>query len=113
MKRFLVVILVLAIAGVCGCATLQKLFCSNVDTINSAIAAAQATIADIEAKFPDVIPAEYQAAIASATAVITAGTAMLESNYCPSDAEVTSLSAKSAAMNREMRAAKAKFTARH
>ena len=101
----LAIVAVLSVSLV-GCATLKSFFCSNYDTIEAAISAAEATVTVIETQFPNTIPAEYLVVYNAAKAVIATGLAALNSKFCPTAADVASVEAKSVVMKGALKTAR-------
>src|SRR5208337_1401164 len=83
---------------VTGCAAIENFLCSNRVTIENDITAAQAAIAAVEAEYGSVIPAEGQAIIAAANAVINTGENILNNEVCPTDADVQTVQNAAAAL---------------
>jgi hypothetical protein len=81
-----------------GCAAIENFLCSNRVTIENDISAAQAAIAAVQAEYGSVIPAESQAIIAAANAVINTGENILNNEVCPTDADVQTVQNASAAL---------------
>lgn len=100
MKKILLVVLAIVLIG--GCATLKDFFCSNRVTIEQYVATAQATITSIQTSFPGVIPPEYMAAIAAANAVITLGNNYLATMTCPDAAAVAAVQVEQTRMNEKV-----------
>jgi hypothetical protein len=81
-----------------GCAAIENFLCSNRVTIENDISVAQAAIAAVQAEYGSVIPAEGQAIIAAANAVINTGENILNNEVCPTDADVQTVQNASAAL---------------
>lgn len=81
-----------------GCAAIENFLCSNRVTIENDISMAQAAIAAVQAEYGSLIPAEGQAIIAAANAVISTGENILNNEVCPTDADVLTVQNASAAL---------------
>jgi len=81
-----------------GCAAIENFLCSNRVTIENEISVAKAAIAAVQAEYGSVIPAEGQAIIAAANAVINTGENILNNEVCPTDADVQTVQNASAAL---------------
>ena len=81
-----------------GCAAIENFLCSNRVTIENDITAAQEAIAAVQAEYGSLIPAEAQAIIDAANAVINTGENILNNEVCPTDADVQTVQNASAAL---------------
>ena len=97
MQAVLAMVLVLGLL-LTGCAAIENFLCNNRVAIENDISMAQAAIAAVQAEYGSLIPAEAQAIIAAANAVISTGEDILNKEVCPTDADVQTVQNASAAL---------------
>ena len=105
MKKIILVVLAIVLIG--GCATLKSWYCSNEQVIQNIITRGNNTITSIESMFPDVVPEPWKSALDAARALVAQGEKYLAAG-CPTDAQVQTLESSQAQVTSSLKAAGAK-----
>jgi type II secretory pathway pseudopilin PulG len=95
----LVVVVMVCLLAVVGCAAIQNWLCSNRTTLENDITVAQAAIAAVQQEYGSNIPPAGQAIIAAANAAITAANTALANENCPTTAQVQNVTNLMRTMN--------------